>query len=188
MISTSTTKTTVQTCQLAVGRSERRSLSAMVITPRQARVCSSADHCIDAGNLQSDRKRGIECRVRAIDHLGVPWTAARVALIIERAMVTTTQRLAARLLAFDVPAEIHRTCRRLAQGRVGRTLIKEADSRLVLTVMKGGRDRSRGRLSRGEYDAANVSRPLHRRVCGTQSFSTDSERVFCKAAAHWADG
>jgi hypothetical protein len=61
-------------------------------------------------------------------------------LLSNAQMVTTTQRLAARSLAFDLPAEIHTTCRRLAQGRVGRTLIKEADSRLVLTVVKGGHD------------------------------------------------
>jgi hypothetical protein len=38
MISTSTTKTTVQTCQFAVARSERRSLTAMVILLGRARV------------------------------------------------------------------------------------------------------------------------------------------------------
>jgi len=118
MISTSTTKTTVQICQFAVARSERRSLSAMVISPRQSACLLQCGSLHRRRYPQSDRKRSIECRVRAIDDLGVAWTAGCTCPpIIERAMVTTTQRLVARSLAFDRPAEIHTTCRRLAQGQ-----------------------------------------------------------------------
>jgi quercetin dioxygenase-like cupin family protein len=64
-------------------------------------------------------------------------------------MGDVTQRLAAPSLAFDLPAEIH-TLRRAAashKGSVGRTLIKEPDFRLVLTVIKAGYRCERHRTS-----------------------------------------